>query len=190
MVMFSASFSARGPSKGPSAGRIRVMGGCAAARASIISLNAAISGSSRASAIIVTPWPVGGSGPASGARRKRRSARPLQPDGPRLMLRRTMVTGTPFRGSAVGTPFRGSAAWRAATLFRPSSVVLLADAAMPEARPMAANLGAGGFKGRAWAIGLEAPGLIPAADLAALPEPPDLALLCLPPAGIGPAMQA
>ncbi|MDO9708219.1 bifunctional acetate--CoA ligase family protein/GNAT family N-acetyltransferase [Paracraurococcus lichenis] len=83
---------------------------------------------------------------------------------------------------------RGTASFRAAAMFRPRSVVLMADPAAPEAAIIARNLAAGGFKGRLYAIGLPAEGLIPAASVEALPEAPDLAVLCLPPALLEPAM--
>ncbi|WP_240757089.1 bifunctional acetate--CoA ligase family protein/GNAT family N-acetyltransferase [Roseicella aquatilis] len=85
---------------------------------------------------------------------------------------------------------RGSASFRATALFRPRSVLLLADPAVPEAAIIAANLAAGGFKGRLHVIGMAAEGLEPAESVEALPEAPDLAVLCLPPAMLEPAMAA
>ncbi|MFC7693298.1 hypothetical protein ACFQY5_30835 [Paeniroseomonas aquatica] len=80
--------------------------------------------------------------------------------------------------------------YQARALFRPRSLVLVADPAQPEAAILAANIAAGGFQGTAYAIGPEVPGLVPAADIAGLPQPPDLAVLCLPPAALEPAMAA
>ena len=42
---------------------------------------------------------------------------------------------------------RGSASFRAAAMFRPRSVVLLADPGQPETAIIARNLAGGGFKG-------------------------------------------
>jgi len=83
---------------------------------------------------------------------------------------------------------RGSAGFRATAMFRPRSVVLLADPAQPEARVIARNLAAGGFKGSLRVIGMAAEGLLPAESIESLPEPPDLAVLCLPPARLEAAM--
>ncbi|EFH10768.1 hypothetical protein HMPREF0731_3018, partial [Pseudoroseomonas cervicalis ATCC 49957] len=85
---------------------------------------------------------------------------------------------------------RRTPGFRETALFRPRSVALLADPALPESAVLARNLAAGGFKGRLFAIGLAAPGLEAVADVAALPEAPDLAVLCLPPAAQEPAMAA
>jgi acetyltransferase len=71
--------------------------------------------------------------------------------------------------------------FRDAALFKPRSVVLLAEPAMPEAQLLAANLGSGGFHGILHGIGIQAPGLTPVDSIEALPEAPDLAVLCLPP---------
>ncbi|MBK1658745.1 bifunctional acyl-CoA synthetase/GNAT family N-acetyltransferase [Paracraurococcus ruber] len=83
---------------------------------------------------------------------------------------------------------RGTASFRAAAMFRPRSVVLLAEPQLPEAAIVARNLAAGGFRGSLHVIGMEAPGLTPAESLEAIAEPPDLAVLCLPPDRLEPAM--
>jgi acetyltransferase len=80
--------------------------------------------------------------------------------------------------------------FRETALFRPRSLVLLADPGLPESAILAANLAAGGFGGRLHAVGLEAPGLSPSPDIASLPEAPDLAVLCLPPEAQRGAMAA
>ncbi|MBL6456947.1 GNAT family N-acetyltransferase [Belnapia sp. T6] len=77
-----------------------------------------------------------------------------------------------------------------AALFRPRSLVLIGDPVQPEAPILAANIAAGGFRGNAWAIGIEALGLRPVESVEALPEAPDLAVLCLPPAALEPTMAA
>lgn len=96
------------------------------------------------------------------------------------MLRRTMERSPIPRGAV---SFRDSA------LFHPASVVLVADPALPETAVLAANLAAGGFKGRLFAVGLAAEGFEPAECLESLPLTPDLAVLNLPPAALAPAMQ-
>ncbi|MCQ4160245.1 GNAT family N-acetyltransferase [Roseomonas sp. GC11] len=75
-------------------------------------------------------------------------------------------------------------------LFRPRSVVLLADPALPESAILARNLAAGGFKGALCVVGMAAAGLEEAPDIASLPAAPDLAVLCLPPPAQEAAMQA
>ncbi|MCB4821092.1 bifunctional acetate--CoA ligase family protein/GNAT family N-acetyltransferase [Roseicella aerolata] len=85
---------------------------------------------------------------------------------------------------------RGTASFRAAAMFRPRSVVLLADPAVPETATIARNLAAGGFKGSLHVIGMQVEGLAAAESIEALPEAPDLAVLCLPPALLEPAMAA
>ncbi|MDB5371821.1 MAG: family N-acetyltransferase, partial [Belnapia sp.] len=97
------------------------------------------------------------------------------------MLRRAMPDNAP-RSATFG--------YQARALFRPRSLVLVADPAQPEAAILAGNIAGGGFRGGAYAIGLEVPGLLPAADIASLPEAPDLAVLCLPAAALEPAMVA
>jgi acetyltransferase len=79
--------------------------------------------------------------------------------------------------------------FRDRALLRPGSVVLLAEAASPEAPVMARNLAAGGFKGRLMAVGLAAEGFEAAPSIAALPVVPDLAVLCLAPESLAPAME-
>ncbi|PHK97025.1 GNAT family N-acetyltransferase [Pseudoroseomonas rhizosphaerae] len=85
---------------------------------------------------------------------------------------------------------RHSPGFREAALFRPGSVALLADPALPESAILARNLAAGGFKGPIHAIGLEAEGLLASDGVEALPAPPDLAVLCLPPEAQEAAMLA
>ncbi len=87
-------------------------------------------------------------------------------------------------------PRSAAAGYQARSLFRPRSLVLLADPAQPEAVVLAANIAAGGFEGRAYAVGMAVTGLLPADSVEALPEVPDLAVLCLPPAALEPAMAA
>jgi len=65
-------------------------------------------------------------------------------------------------------------------LLAPRSVLLWGDAAVPEARLLAANLAAGGFRGRLCAHGMAAEGLAPLAT----PEAADLVLLALTPPAI------
>ncbi|ONG57272.1 GNAT family N-acetyltransferase [Pseudoroseomonas deserti] len=80
--------------------------------------------------------------------------------------------------------------FREAALFRPRSVLLLADPALSESGVIARNLAAGGFQGRLQVIGMPAEGLEPAADIPALAEPPDLAVICLSPEAQPAAMEA
>lgn len=87
-------------------------------------------------------------------------------------------------------PHRPAAGFREQALFRPRSVVLVADPALPETPILAANLTGGGFQGTLAGVGLAAPGLAEAASIAELPQPPDLAVVCLPPAAIEGAMAA
>jgi len=70
---------------------------------------------------------------------------------------------------------RPHAGFRETALFQPRSVVLLADAALPETMVLARNLAAGGFQGRLMAEGAELPGF------AAHDAPADLAVLSLTP---------
>jgi acetyltransferase len=67
-------------------------------------------------------------------------------------------------------------------LFRPRSVVLVGDPSLSETAIISGNLAAGGFQGQLYTVGCSQVGLTPAADIASLPEVPDLAVLCLPPA--------
>ncbi|NOG71111.1 GNAT family N-acetyltransferase [Roseicella sp. DB1501] len=85
---------------------------------------------------------------------------------------------------------RGAAGLRAAAMFRPRSVLLLADPAQAEAAILARNLAAGRFHGTCHVIGMAVEGLDPATSIEALPEPPDLAILCLAPGALEPAMAA
>jgi len=80
--------------------------------------------------------------------------------------------------------------FRDAALFRPDSVVLVADPMRPETAVLARNLAAGGFHGRLYAVGVAAEGFIPAASVEALPETPHLAVLCLPPEWLEATMKA
>lgn len=95
------------------------------------------------------------------------------------MLHRTMTSLLP------GGPKGG---YRDTALFRPGSLVFLADPALAESAVLARNLGAGGFQGQGFAIGLEVAGFAALPGLAALPAPPDLAVLSLPPAALEAAM--
>ncbi len=70
--------------------------------------------------------------------------------------------------------------FREQALYRPRHVLLLADPSMPASAPLARNMREGGFTGT----------LTEAADLSALAQVPDLAVLSLPPAAIEPAMAA
>jgi acetyltransferase len=74
--------------------------------------------------------------------------------------------------------------FREALLYRPGRVLLLADPALPEARVLARNLAAGGFQGRLAVEGMEAEGFAP------FDEPPDLAVVALPPPAQAAAMAA
>jgi len=82
-----------------------------------------------------------------------------------------------------------STKFRQSALFRPRSLVLVADPALPEAAILARNLAGGGFKGRIFAVGMAAEGLTECPAIAELPEVPDLAVLCLPPDRLEPAME-
>lgn len=73
-------------------------------------------------------------------------------------------------------------------LFRPRAVVLLADPAVPEAAMLARNLAAGGFAGPLHVIGMDFPGLARLADLGALEQGSDLAIIALPREAVGNAM--
>ena len=104
------------------------------------------------------------------------------------MLRRAMPPPSP------ATPPRPAAAgFRDTALFRPRSVALIGDSALPETAVIAVNLAAGGFRGRLFAAGIPAPPGFeaPAApSVEALPDAPDLAVLCLPAERLEGAMQA
>lgn len=92
------------------------------------------------------------------------------------------MTGT--TSTRLATDFREQA------LFRPRSVVLVADPALSETPVLARNLAAGGFRGALHTVGLDVPGLVAAACIADLPQPPDLAVVCLMPAAIEAALAA
>ncbi len=79
---------------------------------------------------------------------------------------------------------------RNAALFRPRSVVLVAGGEGQVAEVIARNLAAGGFSGRSYVSGFEAPGLEAVAGIAEMPEPPDLAVLCVPGPALAAAMDA
>jgi acetyltransferase len=66
---------------------------------------------------------------------------------------------------------------REEAFYRPRHVVLVADPALPMAGLLARNLASGGFRGRLFACGMTHEGFEPVASIAALPEPPDLAVL-------------
>ncbi len=85
---------------------------------------------------------------------------------------------------------RPATGFRDTALFRPRCVVLVARPELPEAAILSGNLAAGGFKGVLYSIGMAVDGLIEAPSIAALPETPDLAVLCLPPQELEPAMRA
>ncbi len=87
-------------------------------------------------------------------------------------------------------PTRLAPGFREQALFQPRSVVLVADPALPETPILARNFAGGGFRGTLGVVGLAAPGLAEAGSVAALPQAPDLAVLCLPPAAIEAAMAA
>ena len=82
------------------------------------------------------------------------------------------------------------AGFRPAALFHPSSLVLVVGDGSAEAPVLARNLAAGGFKGRLMAVGAAPSGFESFADIAALPATPDLAVLCLAPDALEPAMLA
>jgi acetyltransferase len=98
------------------------------------------------------------------------------------MLHRTMPLPTLGPGPKTG--------FREAALFRPRSVLLQADPALPETATLVANLAGGGFQGRLFALGLAPPGFEPVESLDTLAAPPDLAVLALPHARLEPAMAA
>ncbi len=80
--------------------------------------------------------------------------------------------------------------FRTAALFRPASLVLVMDAEGADAAILARNIAAGGFQGRLMAVGGAPDGFESFPEIAALPITPDLAVLCLPPALLEPAMAA
>lgn len=79
---------------------------------------------------------------------------------------------------------------RTDALYRPDHVALIADPAEPNAALLAANLAAGGFRGRLSIIGMDHPGFARQATIAALPDAPDLAVLAVPEAALDGAMAA
>jgi acetyltransferase len=82
------------------------------------------------------------------------------------------------------------AGFRDSALFRPRSVVLVGDPALPETGLLARNLAAGGFQGRLFAVGLAPEGLEAAPSVAELPHPPDLAVVSLKPEALPGAIEA
>ncbi|MBE9605228.1 bifunctional acetate--CoA ligase family protein/GNAT family N-acetyltransferase [Acetobacteraceae bacterium H6797] len=80
--------------------------------------------------------------------------------------------------------------FRETALFRPESLVLLADPALDMSAVLAANIAEGGFKGPCYIIGMEAPGFTPLGDIDELPPGIDLAVLNLAPEALEPAMAA
>ncbi|WP_240791044.1 GNAT family N-acetyltransferase [Roseomonas sp. AR75] len=98
------------------------------------------------------------------------------------MLRRTMQKPLPTLGP------RGKL--REEALYRPRHVVLVADPALPQSALLAANLVAGGFRGRLFAVGMAHAGFETVASIAELDPAPDLAVLSLPAEALEPAMAA
>lgn len=80
--------------------------------------------------------------------------------------------------------------YRDRALLRPDSVVLLASGRSAEAKVLARNLLAGGFRGRLLAVGAPREGFETVPNVADLPVAPDLAVLCLPPEALEDAMRA
>ncbi|WP_245217237.1 GNAT family N-acetyltransferase [Neoroseomonas nitratireducens] len=97
------------------------------------------------------------------------------------MLHRTMLPALTLSG-------RGG--FRDQALLKPGSLVLVAAQGSAEAQLIARNIAAGGFRGRIFAVGAAFEGFEAAASVGALPVTPDLAILCMPPAGLGAAMEA
>ncbi|WP_376090011.1 GNAT family N-acetyltransferase [Roseomonas sp. CCTCC AB2023176] len=87
-------------------------------------------------------------------------------------------------GHALAPGFRDTA------LFRPRRVALLADPRIPVARLLARNMAEGGFTGPLHAVGHPWDGMALAVDPGALPEPPDLAVVALPPQTLDAAFAA
>ncbi|MFC3125828.1 GNAT family N-acetyltransferase [Pseudoroseomonas globiformis] len=65
-------------------------------------------------------------------------------------------------------------------MFRPQSVLLVADPRLPEADVLARNIGNGQYKGQLYIIGMMAAGFHAVQAIPELPAAPDLAVLCLP----------
>jgi acetyltransferase len=80
--------------------------------------------------------------------------------------------------------------FRETSLYRPKSLVLVADPVLPAAALLARNIAAGAFAGPRYVVGLAAEGLCPLDSVADLPAPPDLAVLALPPAALDGALAA
>jgi acetyltransferase len=80
--------------------------------------------------------------------------------------------------------------FRDTAFFAPRRVALLADPALAVSGILARNLAAGRFQGSLYAIGHAWPGLPDVPDLAALDEPPDLAVLALRPEQLDGTMAA
>ncbi|MBX9701284.1 MAG: GNAT family N-acetyltransferase, partial [Acetobacteraceae bacterium] len=87
-------------------------------------------------------------------------------------------------------PIGPTGAFRDAALFRPGSFALLADPSLPESAVVARNIAAGGYTGHGFAVRWPAAGLKLVESIADLPLAPDLAVLCLPPEALEPAMAA
>lgn len=85
---------------------------------------------------------------------------------------------------------RREAGFRETALFHPESLVLLADPAESTSQVMAENIAAGGFQGPCHVVGMDAAGFARAPDIESLPAGIDLAILCLAPAALEPAMAA
>ncbi|UFN50938.1 GNAT family N-acetyltransferase [Roseomonas sp. OT10] len=79
--------------------------------------------------------------------------------------------------------------FRETALLSPRRVALLADPALPESAILARNLASGGFRGALHAVGQGWDGLDTVPDLASLEQPPDVAVLALPPAAQEQAMR-
>ena len=83
-----------------------------------------------------------------------------------------------------------SGGFRDRALLRPETVVLVADAASHEAPVLARNLAAGGVRGRLFGGGEARDGFEAGPSIADLPVAPDLAVLCVAPEALAPAMEA
>ncbi len=84
----------------------------------------------------------------------------------------------------------GRGGFRDQALLKPGSLVLVAAPDSAEAPLLAGNIAAGGFRGRAFAVGADFEGFEAAPGIADLPIVPDLAILCVPPEALAPAMEA
>jgi acetyltransferase len=94
------------------------------------------------------------------------------------------------RNMATAPSAKPALEFRPEALFRPRSLVLIADPALPEASILARNIAAGGFQGSLFAVGANLPGAMAMADIASLPSCPDLAVLALAPADLESALLA